>query len=79
MELVARHEHPPRARGRRLTGVTGDGGELDVVSEVLATVRRAKTEAKQSQRASVARLAVTVPAAPPWRRWPQPGPTSSTP
>ena len=37
--------------------------DLDVVSEVLATVRRAKTEAKQSQRASVARSTVTVPAA----------------
>jgi valyl-tRNA synthetase len=30
---------------------------------VLATVRRAKTEAKQSQRASVATLTVTVPTA----------------
>jgi len=46
-----------------VSGIDGDGGDLDVVSEVLATVRRAKTEAKQSQRASVARLTVTVPAA----------------
>jgi len=37
--------------------------DLDAVSDVLARVRRAKTEAKLSQRASVARLAVTVPAA----------------
>jgi valyl-tRNA synthetase len=45
------------------TGVDGGAGDLDVVSEVLVTVRRAKTEAKQSQRASVAKLTVTVPAA----------------
>jgi valyl-tRNA synthetase len=35
---------------------------LDVVSDVLALVRRAKTEAKKSQRAEVARLTVTAPA-----------------
>ena len=46
-----------------VTGVQGGAGDLDVVSEVLATVRRAKTEAKQSQRATVATLTVTVPAA----------------
>ena len=63
MELVARHERPRRdvAVGHRRAG--GDAGDLDVVSEVLGTVRRAKTEAKQSQRASVATLTVTVPAA----------------
>jgi valyl-tRNA synthetase len=33
------------------------------VIEVLTRVRRAKTEAKQSQRSSVAHLAVTAPAA----------------
>jgi valyl-tRNA synthetase len=45
------------------TGVDGGSVDLDVVSEVLAVVRRAKTEAKQSQRAAVARLTVTAPAA----------------
>jgi valyl-tRNA synthetase len=35
---------------------------LDAASEVLARVRRAKTEAKRSQRAGVARLVVTGPA-----------------
>ena len=34
---------------------------LDAASEVLARVRRAKTEAKMSQRATVARLAVSGP------------------
>jgi valyl-tRNA synthetase len=36
---------------------------LDVTCEVLAAVRRAKTEAKVSQRAEVSRLTVTAPAA----------------
>ena len=36
---------------------------LDAISEVLGRVRRAKTEAKQSQRATVARLVVRAPAA----------------
>ncbi|MET0323920.1 MAG: valine--tRNA ligase [Ilumatobacteraceae bacterium] len=36
---------------------------LDAVSELLGRVRRAKTEAKQSQRATVARLTVRAPAA----------------
>ena len=40
-----------RARGRRPTGVADPGLDLDAVSEVLARVRRAKTEAKRSQRA----------------------------
>ena len=43
----------------------GDGSlvDLDVVSDVLARVRRAKTEAKASQRAPVARLRVSGPEA----------------
>ncbi len=45
------------------SGLDGGAGDLDIVSEVLGTVRRAKTEAKQSQRASVATLTVTVPEA----------------
>jgi valyl-tRNA synthetase len=36
--------------------------DLDTVSEVLAQVRRAKTEAKLSQRAQITRLSVTAPA-----------------
>jgi valyl-tRNA synthetase len=44
------------------TGIEADASQLDVVCEVLAQVRRAKTEAKQSQRAQVTRLAVTAPA-----------------
>ena len=40
----------------------GEGGPvLDAASEVLARVRRAKTEAKMSQRATVARLVVSGP------------------
>ena len=42
-------------------GVTGDQAALDAVCEVLAQVRRAKTEAKVSQRAAVDRVAVTAP------------------
>ena len=44
---------------------TNGGGEaelLDPVLEVLALVRRSKTEAKVSQRAAVANLTITVPA-----------------
>jgi valyl-tRNA synthetase len=41
----------------------GDPRLADVSVEVLTQVRRAKTEAKQSQRATVARLVVTAPAA----------------
>jgi valyl-tRNA synthetase len=44
------------------SGVDGDAQLLDVVSEVLGAVRRAKTEAKQSQRAEVTRLEVSAPA-----------------
>jgi valyl-tRNA synthetase len=43
------------------TGTTGDPALLDAPCEVLAQVRRAKTEAKRSQRAEVARLVVTAP------------------
>jgi valyl-tRNA synthetase len=43
--------------------VDGDGGLLDVPLEVLGLVRRTKTEAKVSQRAEVAALHLTVPAA----------------
>ena len=44
--------------------VSGSGAalDLDAVSEVLARVRRAKTEAKLSQRAGVARVIVKAPA-----------------
>ena len=45
------------------SGVDGGGLDLDVVSDVLARVRRAKTEAKASQRAAVARLRIAAPAA----------------
>ncbi|MGH9133312.1 MAG: valine--tRNA ligase [Ilumatobacteraceae bacterium] len=41
----------------------GDPDLLDPVGEILGEVRRAKTEAKQSQRAEVAELRVTAPAA----------------
>ena len=44
------------------TGRTAAPLDLDAVSEVLARVRRAKTEAKLSQRAGVARVAVQAPA-----------------
>jgi valyl-tRNA synthetase len=45
------------------TGSSGDPVLLDVPLEVLGLVRRTKTEAKVSQRAQVASLRVTVPAA----------------
>lgn len=52
------HQGPwPRSR----TDADADDIELDAISEVLARVRRAKTEAKASQRAAVERLAITVP------------------
>ncbi|MCU1388532.1 MAG: valS, partial [Ilumatobacteraceae bacterium] len=41
----------------------GDAELLDVVCEIVAQVRRAKTEAKVTQRASVSRLTVSAPAA----------------
>jgi len=40
---------------------SGDPGLLDAVSEIVAQVRRAKTEAKVSQRANVDRLVVSAP------------------
>jgi valyl-tRNA synthetase len=42
--------------------MSGDPTLVDPVIEVLTRVRRAKTEAKQSQRASVERLDVVAPA-----------------
>lgn len=44
------------------TGAEGDQAGLDAVCEVLAHVRRAKTEAKVSQRAAVGRAVVSAPA-----------------
>ncbi len=46
------------ARGRQPHGGADPGLDLDAVSEVLARVRRAKTEAKRSQRAPVATLTI---------------------
>ena len=56
-----------RQRARRPLAGPGAGGarrssSLDAISEVLASVRRAKTEAKVSQRAAVATLDVRGPA-----------------
>jgi valyl-tRNA synthetase len=45
-----------------ITGADADPGALDPVCEVLTQVRRAKTEAKVSQRAEVARLVIFAPA-----------------
>ena len=45
-----------------VAGATGDSSMLDPVSEVLGAVRRAKTEAKASQKAAVSLLVVTAPA-----------------
>jgi valyl-tRNA synthetase len=45
------------------TGVAGDAALLEPISEVLAQVRRAKTEAKTNQRAAVAELVISAPAA----------------
>ncbi len=45
------------------TALGGDPALVDPVVDVLTRVRRAKTEAKQSQRATVASLVVTAPAA----------------
>jgi valyl-tRNA synthetase len=44
------------------TGVAGDTSLLDPISEVLAQVRRAKTEAKTNQRAAVSELVISAPA-----------------
>ena len=44
------------------TAAAGDAAlELDTVSDVLGRVRRAKTEAKRSQRSAVARVVVHAP------------------
>ena len=47
----------------RTTGLGGDPALIDPTIDVLTRVRRAKTEAKVSQRAEVARLVVAAPAA----------------
>jgi valyl-tRNA synthetase len=52
-----------RAAWPTTSGLGGDPDLVDPVIEVLTRVRRAKTEAKQSQRSSVERLDVTAPAA----------------
>jgi valyl-tRNA synthetase len=51
-----------RAAWPTTTDMSGDPTLVDPVIEVLTRVRRAKTEAKQSQRASVERLDVVAPA-----------------
>jgi valyl-tRNA synthetase len=43
------------------SGIAGDAALLEPVSEVLAQVRRAKTEAKTNQRAAVAELRIVAP------------------
>ena len=59
---MAVRQHPrPTLAGRDRSG--GDPSLIDPVLEVLARVRRTKTEAKVSQRAEVARLVVKLPAA----------------
>ena len=55
---MARRQRPRRGVAGGVTGADRGAVDLDAVSEVLARVRRAKTEAKRSQRAAVARLAV---------------------
>ena len=60
MELVARRQRPHPGLARPV-GAADPGLDLDAVSEVLARVRRAKTEAKRSQRSAVARLAIHAP------------------
>ena len=52
-----------RAPWPTTSDLSGDPTLIDPVIEVLTRVRRAKTEAKQSQRASVERLDVVAPAA----------------
>ena len=58
---IHRASWPTVAEIAQGTTVTGDPNLLDVVCEVMALVRRAKTEAKVSQRASVERLVVAAP------------------
>ena len=45
------------------TGLQGDAALLDPIVEIMTLVRRAKTEAKVSQRADVATLTVSAPEA----------------
>jgi valyl-tRNA synthetase len=57
------HDHSIHATSWPATsGVLDPGLDLDAVSEVLQRVRRAKTEAKRSQRAEVAGVTVGAPA-----------------
>ncbi|MET0303385.1 MAG: valine--tRNA ligase, partial [Microbacteriaceae bacterium] len=44
-------------------GIEGDPAVLTTVSEALVSVRRAKTEAKASQKTAVTRLTIAAPAA----------------
>jgi valyl-tRNA synthetase len=55
------HRAPWPTAGELGEDASGDPAVLDVACEVLARVRRAKTEAKVSQRAAVSRLVVTAP------------------
>src|SRR5690606_25655636 len=50
------------ARWPEPSGSAGDPSLIDTAIEVLGLVRRTKTEAKVSQRAAVASIAVTLPA-----------------
>jgi valyl-tRNA synthetase len=52
-----------RAAWPQPSGLGGDAALVEPVIEVLTRVRRAKTEAKQSQRSSVAHLAIAAPTA----------------
>jgi len=52
---------PTAAEVTAAAGSPGDSALLEVVSEIVAQVRRAKTEAKASQRAGVDRLVVSAP------------------
>ena len=57
------HSQSWPARDDGATASSGDTDMLDPVCEVLAAVRRTKTEAKVSQKAAVSLLVVTAPAA----------------
>ena len=66
VELVERLERAPRAwpiPSGDASAPFGDPTLADVTIEILTQVRRAKTEAKRSQRAAVASLVVTAPVA----------------
>jgi valyl-tRNA synthetase len=52
-----------RAAWPQPSGLGGDAALIEPVIEVLTRVRRAKTEAKQSQRSSVAHLEIAAPTA----------------